>query len=191
MFTIGHSTRGIGDFISLLKEYCVIQIVDIRTFPRSRRNPQFNKDELTQALEAEGIGYLHMKGLGGFRRPIPGSVNGGLRNENFRGFADYMQTAEFDENLSRLMALARSSRVALMCAEALPWRCHRSLVSDALAVRRVKVGHIFGRAHCEAHRITSQARAEGSWITYPPRRPDSVSVYVSVSPVEPDRTANE
>ena len=142
VFTIGHSTRTMEEFIELLKTYCVTLVVDVRTVPRSRHNPQFNKETLPSTLKPEGIKYIHMPDIGGLRRPKHDSINLAWKNSGFRGYADFMQTKEFTDNLLKIIALARENRLALMCAEALPWRCHRSLISDALVVRHVKVEHI-------------------------------------------------
>lgn len=166
--TIGHSTRTLGTFIHLLQIYDVKQVIDVRTVPRSRHNPQFNHDTLPDDLKAAGIGYLHMPGLGGLRRPQPDSINLGWRNASFRGFADYMRTPEFENHLGELAKLAQGERVALMCAEALPWRCHRSLISDALEVRGIKVAHILSVTHLQPHRITAFARWDGKVLIYPP-----------------------
>ena len=135
--------------------------------PRSRANPQFNKDALPGSLREAGIGYLHMPGLGGLRRATPDSVNAGWRNASFRGYADYMQTPEFAQNLERLIATAQGERLALMCAEALPWRCHRSLIADALLVRDIPVEDIMTAARRQAHRLTPFARVSGTRVTYP------------------------
>ena len=139
VFTVGHSTRALDDFIALLTAHGVQRLVDVRTVPRSRHNPQFNRDTLPQALQAAGIGYVHMAGLGGLRKPRPDSVNAAWRNLSFRGYADHMQTAEFAESLCELMASANKEQLALMCAEAVPWRCHRSLIGDALLAHAVAV----------------------------------------------------
>lgn len=165
--TIGHSTRTLETFIHLLQSYHVKLVVDVRTVPRSRHNPQFNRDTLPGNLTAAGIGYLHMPGLGGLRRPKPNSMNLGWRNDSFRGFADYMRTPEFQEHLDEVVKLAAHNRAALMCAEALPWRCHRSLISDALVVRGIKVAHILSTTHLQPHRITPFARWDGKVLTYP------------------------
>lgn len=135
IFTVGHSTRSITEFVELLKAHGVTRLVDVRTVPRSRHNPQFNGDALNDALTAEGIGYEHMPGLGGFRRTGPESPNTGWRNLSFRGYADYMGTEEFEQNLAALTDTAGREQVAIMCAEAVPWRCHRSLIADALIDR--------------------------------------------------------
>src|SRR5262249_19584161 len=132
VLTIGHSTRTITEFVAILKAHGVECVADVRTMPRSRRNPQFNTDSLKRSLKTEEIGYVHMSELGGLRRPQPDSPNLGWRNESFRGFADYMQTPEFEQGLDELIDVAKARRTVIMCAEAVPWRCHRSLISDAL-----------------------------------------------------------
>jgi len=165
--TIGHSTRPIDEFASLLKTHSIQRVVDVRTAPRSLRNPQFNQNALAQSLQSEGIGYTHMPELGGLRHALPDSPNMGWRNETFRGYADYMQTAEFAAGLARLIETARGERIAVLCAEAVPWRCHRSLIADALTVRGVEVLHILSEKSPEPHRITPWARVEGESISYP------------------------
>ncbi|HVP77017.1 MAG TPA: DUF488 domain-containing protein [Thermodesulfobacteriota bacterium] len=165
--TIGHSTRTLETFISLLQTYEVKQVIDVRTVPRSRHNPQFNHDTLADDLKAADIGYLHIPGLGGLRRPKPDSINLGWRNASFRGFADYMRTPEFESHLGELAALAQRKRAALMCAEALPWRCHRSLISDAFEIRGIKVAHILSATHLQPHRMTAFARWDGKFLIYP------------------------
>ena len=167
VFTIGHSTRSLDDFLRLQQLHQVEVVVDVRTVPRSRRNPQFNQETLPAALQAAGIGYLHMPGLGGLRHPRPGSRNDAWRNASFRGYADYMQTAEFEENLGRLMELTSTLRIALMCAEAVPWRCHRSLIADALLVRGIQVDHLMSGTRSQPHRLTPWSRVEGTRISYP------------------------
>ncbi len=165
--TIGHSTRTLEEFVGLLKENDITLVVDVRTVPRSRHNPQFNKETLPDALKSAGIKYIHMPEIGGLRRPKTDSINLAWRNKSFRGYADYMQTKEFTENLLKLMALARENCLVIMCAEALPWRCHRSLISDALVVRHVKTEHILGRNSCTVHQLSEWAQVEGTKITYP------------------------
>ena len=167
LFTIGHSTRPIEDFIELLKAHGVKRVIDIRTIPRSRHNPQFNRESLAESLRAEGIGYTHIKKLGGLRHPRKDSINLGWRNSGFRGFADYMQTPEFGAALERAIKLAKTKPSALMCAEAVPWRCHRSLVADALVVRKIPVKHIVSATRAQAHKITPFALTRASHITYP------------------------
>ncbi len=168
VMTIGHSTHRLEAFIGLLTDHAVKTVADVRTIPRSRHNPQFNKETLPENLEAAGIRYIHLPELGGLRHPRSDSPNTGWRNASFRGFADYMQTPEFEENLKKLLVLLSRTRVALMCAEAVPWRCHRSLIADALAVRRVKVEHIMSRRRAEPHAITPWAQVAGTSIIYPP-----------------------
>lgn len=165
--TIGHSTRSLPEFVELLREHGVRRVVDVRTVPRSRHNPQFNRESLPEALRPEGIAYTHMPELGGLRHARKDSPNTGWRNASFRGFADYMGTAPFDAGLEKLMKLAEREPAALMCAEAVPWRCHRSLISDALTVRGVEVAHITGRGRAQPHSLTPFARVEGGRITYP------------------------
>ena len=167
ILTIGHSTRTLEEFIKLLNAYSVTLVVDVRTVPRSRHNPQFNKETLPNTLKHYGVKYIHMPDIGGLRRPKPHSVNLAWENSSFRGYADYMQTKEFTDSLLKIMALARENRLALMCAEALPWRCHRSLISDALVVRHVKVEHIISATSCINHRLNEMAHVEGTKITYP------------------------
>jgi len=167
VLTVGHSTRPLEEFIALLKTHTVTSLIDVRTVPRSRHNPQFNRDSLQVALEAAGIGYMHVAGLGGFRRTHPGSVNMGWRNVSFRGFADYMQTEEFAENLADLIERAAQERIALMCAEAVPWRCHRSLIADALVVHGIRVEEIISGARRQVHALTPFAKVNGMTITYP------------------------
>ncbi|MGA9885739.1 MAG: DUF488 domain-containing protein [Candidatus Acidiferrales bacterium] len=167
VFSVGHSTRPIAEFIELLHAQGVKQIIDIRTIPKSRHNPQFNSDALASALRAAKIRYVHLKELGGLRHARKDSVNLGWRNASFRGFADYMQTPEFAAALDRAIELARQRPSALMCAEAVPWRCHRSLVADALLVRGARVLHIISKAEPKPHALTPYAHVRGKHITYP------------------------
>jgi uncharacterized protein (DUF488 family) len=167
IFTIGHSTHPIEKFVELLQSNGVKQLIDIRTIPKSRRNPQFNSDALAASLHAAKIAYVHMKDLGGLRHPRKDSINTGWRNDSFRGYADYMQTEEFAEALARAIALAEKCPTALMCAEAVPWRCHRSLVSDALLARGIRVLEIISQAKPKEHEFTSFARVRGTQVTYP------------------------
>jgi uncharacterized protein (DUF488 family) len=171
VLTVGHSTRSLAEFIALLTGHSVSRLVDVRTVPRSRHNPQFNRDTLPVELEAVGIGYEHVAGLGGFRPTHPGSMNMGWRNASFRGFADYMQTPEFATNLSRIIRQAPYERMALMCAEAVPWRCHRSLIADALVVHGVRAEEIISASRLQIHTLTPFARVDGTVITYPPPEP--------------------
>lgn len=167
MLTIGHSNRPIEEFLAILKAHGVELLVDVRTVPRSRHNPQFNREVLPQSLTSAGIRYEHMPGLGGLRHPRKDSPNTGWRNLSFRGYADYMQTNEFVENLDVLQKWDQTQRVAIMCAESVPWRCHRSLIADALLVRGVAVHHIMSATKANAHQVTIFARVEGGRITYP------------------------
>jgi uncharacterized protein (DUF488 family) len=167
VFTIGHSTRELAEFISLLKAHGVTEIADVRSVPRSRHNPQFNRDTLPDALKTAGIGYVHLAGLGGLRHTHTDSPNLAWRNASFRGYADYMQTDAFAENLEQLIELARHKQVSLMCAEAVPWRCHRSLIGDALTVRGIPVEDIMSATHRQPHTLTPWAHVDGSRITYP------------------------
>jgi uncharacterized protein (DUF488 family) len=168
VLTVGHSTRPLAEFLALLVAHSVTRLIDVRTVPRSRHNPQFNRDTFAAALEVAGIHYAHIAGLGGFRRAGPESLNLGWRNASFRGYADYMQTAEFAQNLASLMNLAKQERVALMCAEAVPWRCHRSLISDALVVHGIRAEEIINATRLQAHKLTPFAKVNGTEITYPP-----------------------
>jgi uncharacterized protein (DUF488 family) len=167
VLTIGHSTRTLEEFVQLLDAFGVTLVVDVRTVPRSRHNPQFNKETLPFTLKKSGITYIHMPDIGGLRRPKPDSINLAWQNSSFRGYADYMQTKEFAENLLKLVALARENRLVIMCAEALPWRCHRSLISDALFAHHVKVEHIIGINSIISHHISELAHVEGGKVTYP------------------------
>jgi uncharacterized protein (DUF488 family) len=167
VWTVGHSTRTLEVFVGLLQAQQIGRVVDVRTVPRSRHNPQFNKENLPESLRAAGIAYQHMPALGGLRHPRADSPNMGWRNASFRGYADYMQTDDFAESLKSLMGGARKERVALMCAEAVPWRCHRSLIADALSIRGVSVEHIISGARTQTHVITPWACVQGERITYP------------------------
>ena len=167
MLTVGHSTRPIGAFIELLVAHGVTQLVDVRTVPRSRHNPQFNKDALPAPLAAANIGYAHASGLGGFRPTTPDSPNAAWRNLSFRGYADYMQTTDFAANLASVIELARNDRVALMCAEAVPWRGHRSLIADALLVHGIATCEIVSPNRLQPHKLTPFARVQDERITYP------------------------
>ncbi len=170
ILTVGHSTRKRKDFIGLLRAHGVRLLADVRTIPRSRHNPQFNRAALSRALRHAGIGYRHMPGLGGLRHAQRDSINTGWRNVSFRGYADYMQTADFRMALRKLIALARRKRAALMCAEAVPWRCHRSLIADALLVRGFLAEEIQSATRTRRHSLTPWARIKGTRITYPPGR---------------------
>jgi len=167
VLTIGHSTRDLETFVRLLQAHGVTRVVDVRTIPKSRHNPQFNKETLPAALRIVGIAYRHVGELGGLRHPLPNSCNQAWRNDSFRGFADYMQTPEFDAGLRKLIEIARKDRVAIMCAEAVPWRCHRSLIADALVARRFRVEHILSEARSQTHVLTPWACVKRNRVTYP------------------------
>jgi len=167
ILAIGHSTRPIEELVGLLASVEVLTVADVRTIPRSRANPQYDQVRLARALAAAGIGYAHLARLGGLRKPWPDSPNGAWRNSSFRGYADHMATPEFEEGLCELRALARAGTVAILCAEAVPWRCHRSLLADTLLARGATVEHIAGRGRTLPHRLTPFARIEGRMVTYP------------------------
>jgi uncharacterized protein (DUF488 family) len=165
--TVGHSTHPIEEFIGILKAHGIGGLVDVRTIPRSRRNPQFDRESLRASLPAAGIDYRHLPGLGGLRHPRPDSTNTGWRNASFRGYADYMQTAEFRENLEHLQQIAADLPTAIMCAEAVPWRCHRSLIADALLAQGIPVTEILSATKSQPHTMTPFAKVEGRQVTYP------------------------
>jgi hypothetical protein len=167
-WTVGHGTRPLEEFLALLREHEIELLADIRTVPGSRHNPQFGGTALARSLPEAGICYLLLKGLGGLRKPRPDSPNGGWRNDSFRGYADYMLTAGFEAALDELMALLRLRRTAIMCAETVYWRCHRSLVADALLVRGVEALHLLAPGKAVPHALTRFARPEGTRLLYPP-----------------------
>jgi len=167
VLTIGHSTRTSDTFVEMLSAHGVKHLVDVRTIPRSRHNPQFNRDTLPEALRLAGIAYTYMEQLGGLRHARTDSPNTGWYNSSFRGFADYMQTPEFAAGLENLMQLAAREQTVIMCAEAVPWRCHRSLIADALKVRGVRVEHIMSASRTQPHAVTGFAKVAGIRITYP------------------------
>lgn len=167
IFTVGHSTHPIEEFLRILEAHGIKQLVDVRTIPRSRRNPQFNSETLAASLKTAGITYLHMPGLGGLRRARPDSRNTGWRNASFRGYADHMQTPEFQRDLETLMERASKAPTAIMCAEAVPWRCHRSLIADALLTHGIEVREILTAAKSKPHALTSFAKVEGTEVRYP------------------------
>ncbi len=166
IYTVGHSTHSADEFVELLRHYGIGRLVDVRTIPRSRHNPQFNKDVLGTFLRNRRIAYCHMKDLGGLRRARADSPNTGWRNASFRGFADYMQTPEFHAAVEKLVELAGEKPTAIMCAEAVPWRCHRSLIGDALLVRGLDVVDIFSSSSTKCHTLTTMAKVRGTVITY-------------------------
>jgi len=182
VWTIGHSTQPVERLIEALISARIERLVDVRRYPGSRRHPQFNRDALAAALAQHGIEYAHAPGLGGRRKPRPDSMNTGLRNAGFRGYADYMSTSEFTTALDSLIESARARRTVIMCAESLPWRCHRSLIADALIARGVEVEHLLPQhgarttssaprpgGNARAHQLTPAARIEGGHVTYPGR----------------------
>lgn len=167
IYTIGHSNHPLEKFIEMLTAHGIRLIADVRTIPRSRHNPQYNGDALAAALRESSIAYHHLPLLGGLRHPKKGSVNRAWENDSFRGFADYMQTEGFAAGVAGLMATGQDQRTAVMCSEALPWRCHRSLIADALLVRGVTVMHIMSRTSVKEHSLTPWARVQDLTITYP------------------------
>lgn len=167
VYTIGHSTRAANEFLAILRAFEIAVVADIRTVPRSRHNPQFDQAELKRFLDEHHIGYVHSPALGGLRRAHKDSINTGWENASFRGYADYMQTPEFASAIEELMTLAAARQTVIMCAEAVPWRCHRSLVGDALLVRDVTVEDLMSETNAKPHKLTAWARVEGLRITYP------------------------
>ncbi len=168
IFTIGHSTHPWPEFRDLLRAHGIQRVIDVRTIPRSRHNPHFNRETLSKKLRAAKIAYVHLGRLGGLRHARRDSINTGWRNSSFRGYADYMQMSEFEQAIARLIKLARQKRSAIMCAEAVPWRCHRSLIADALTIRGIPVFHIVSAAEPRVHSLTPFAEVRGHSITYPP-----------------------
>jgi uncharacterized protein (DUF488 family) len=174
IYTIGHSTRSVDDFVAILKSHGIVQLADIRTIPRSRRHPQFEREALRRSLADAGIDYRHMAALGGLRKPRKDSANSAWRNEGFRGYADYMETAAFAAALDDLLAWARGDasdgrarRTAIMCAEAVWWRCHRQLVADALVARGVEVRHVVSATTpASPHHLSDFARVEAGRVVY-------------------------
>ena len=166
LWTIGHSTRSLEEFSNILKSFSLEILVDVRSFPGSRRYPHFNREALHDSLAAAAIDYIHLPELGGRRKPLPDSLNMTWRNESFRGYADYMETEAFRSGTDRLVALARDRRTAIMCSEAVWWRCHRSLISDYLKAKGVDVIHILAAGKSEAHPYTSAARIVNGELSY-------------------------
>jgi uncharacterized protein (DUF488 family) len=167
IFTIGHSTHTAQELIDIIKAFHITALIDVRTIPKSRYNPDFNKDVFPSALSEIGIKYFQFETLGGLRHPHKDSANQGWRNKSFRGYADYMQTQDFENALNELISLAVKETIVIMCAEAVPWRCHRSLIADALTIRGITVNHIMSSTKSNKHKITSFARVKGKEITYP------------------------
>lgn len=168
--TIGHSNRLLDTFLNLLQGNRIAHVLDVRTVPRSRHNPQFNQDTLPTSLDTVQILYTHLPGLGGLRHTRADSLNTGWHNLSFRGYADYMQSSEFADNVEWVAKLARTERCVLMCAEAVPWRCHRSMIGDALLVRGIRVEDIIGSKGRKPRVLTAFAHVDGTQITYPPPR---------------------
>jgi uncharacterized protein (DUF488 family) len=167
VFTVGHSKRTLDELVALLREHGVDVLADVRTAPGSRRLPHFSRPALEALLPPRGLAYVHLPELGGFRRPRADSPNDGWQNRSFRGYADYISTPEWGAGLERLLALAAGRRVAAMCAEEQPWRCHRSLIADALVVRGLRVTHLLASGEASTHRLTAFADVTDSRITYP------------------------
>lgn len=187
VLTVGHSTRTIEEFIALLTAHKVKQLVDVRTVPRSRHNPQFNNDPLAVSLREAGIRYLHMGELGGLRHPKRDSTNTAWRNLSFRGYADYMQTPEFEKALHELMRVAQKRRTAIMCAEAVPWRCHRSLIADALLAHGTDAQEITSRTSTRSHTLTPWARVEQGRVSYPAQKTNGVTAGQTGSTATPGK----
>lgn len=173
VYTVGHSTRSIDELVALLRDHGVRRLVDVRTVPKSRRNPQFHRDALAPSLRAHRITYRWVAALGGLRRTRPDSENGAWRNASFRGYADHMQTAAFQDAVDDLVRRAHHDDLVIMCAEAVPWRCHRSLIGDALVVRGVEVRDIVSPGPARPHTLTSFARVDGTRVWYPPEADDA------------------
>jgi uncharacterized protein (DUF488 family) len=167
IYTIGHSNHPLEKFIAMLTAHGIGLIADVRTIPKSRHNPQYNSDALAASLREHSIEYRHLPALGGLRHPKKDSINTAWENDSFRGFADYVQTEGFEAGLSELLAIGREQRTAVMCAEALPWRCHRSLIADALLVHGITVMHIMNKTSVKGHTLTPWAKVQGMAITYP------------------------
>lgn len=168
IFTIGHSTHPVEEFIGMLEAHGVKRLIDVRTIPKSRHNPQFNEDDLAASVRKRRITYRRMKALGGLRHVRKDSINGAWRNASFQGYADYMQTGEFAEAIDLLVDRGRHSDAAIMCAEAVPWRCHRSMIGDALVARGIDVFDIMTATSATPHSLTSFARVDGTRVSYPP-----------------------
>lgn len=175
IYTIGHSTRTWEEFQKILKSCDIKLLADVRTVPKSRHVPHFNWDALKNSLHGDGIEYQHHKKLGGLRKAVKDSVNSGWRNASFRGFADYMQTEEFWESLQNLIEMTKEKKTALMCAEAVPWRCHRWLIADALIVKKLEAVHILSRSHLRSHHVTPFAVVKEDRMTYPQVKADGSS----------------
>ncbi len=167
VYTVGHSTRSPDEFLEIVRAFSIETVADIRTIPRSRTNPQYNSEEFRVWLAEAGVEYVHLKDLGGLRKAHKDSVNTGWKNASFRGYADYMQTGQFENALHELLRLSAERTVAIMCAEAVPWRCHRSLVGDALLIRGIEVRDIMSPTAAKPHALTAWAQVDGLRLTYP------------------------
>ena len=167
IYTIGHSTRTIEDFIALMKVYKIKIVVDVRTIAGSAYNPQYNQENLDKSLQSNKISYMRLEKLGGLRHTTKESINTGWKNLSFRGYADFMQTQDFREGIQTLITIAKEKQTVIMCAEAVPWRCHRSLIGDALLVRKISVKDIISDKSCKPHKLTPFAQVVGDTITYP------------------------
>jgi len=189
VMTIGHSTHTLKEFIRLLQAHGATCVVDVRTVPRSRHNPQFNKTSLPRSLKKAGLGYVHTPGLAGLRHAKRDSPNVGWQNASFRGYADYMQTPEFTQSLEELIRLANQDRIVLMCAEAVPWRCHRSLIADALLVRGIRTEDISSATRRQVHTLTPFAKVRGTAITYPTEASESAQKNPSAKRSRPQPVA--
>jgi uncharacterized protein (DUF488 family) len=174
--TVGHSTRAIEEFLELLRAHSIAQLIDVRKIPHSRRNPQFGAGALAATLSSNGIIYEHMPELGGLRRAHSDSINTAWRNASFRGYADYMQTPEFQAALQKLIDLSAGKQTVIMCAEAVPWKCHRSLIGDALVARGIRVLDIMSATKAEPHALPTFARIEGTEVTYPGKDRENLSL---------------
>jgi uncharacterized protein (DUF488 family) len=167
IYTVGHSTRTIEDFITLLKAYAIETVIDVRKIAKSRHNPQYSADALSKSLGEHNISYIRLEGLGGLRHTTKESINKAWENLSFRGYADYMQTPEFAHSIKQLINVAAEKQTVIMCAETVPWRCHRSLIGDALVIRNIAVEDIISEKSCKLHKLTSFAKVNGNTITYP------------------------
>ncbi len=167
IYTVGHSNRTMKEFLDILRAYTIKELIDVRTIARSRRNPQFNEASLKYRLQVAKIGYRRIKNLGGLRRVAKNSINLGWKNKSFRGYADYMQTKDFEAGLKALQKIAAKKKTAIMCAESLPWRCHRSLIADALTKQKWRVYHLMSSKNSYKHKITPFARIKNGKVVYP------------------------
>lgn len=173
LFTIGHSTRRFDEFLDILNTFHIEMVADVRTIPNSRRYPQFNENSLRDGLKVNRIEYIHMAGLGGLRHTTKASINTAWKNLSFRGYADYMQTPEFNKCIEQFIDIVKDKVTTIMCAEAVPWRCHRSLIGDALLIRGFKVEDIMSKRTIKPHKLTPWAKVEGYMVTYPGKAPQN------------------